>query len=150
VLFGEYRLQGAPARQPLLMRQVQQVAAHQPAHLDRGRHPASVGDLVGAAQHVPGALRRGDQDRRREKPFGPEHETGDGAAGIEELLEPVDEGPHGPQLLPVGQRILWRQWQRGDVGRFRRLEHGNHLSGKPAADITTIRRREAKTIRPSA
>jgi hypothetical protein len=124
-LFGEHRLQGAAPRQPLAVRQVQQVTAHQPVHLDRARHPASVCDLVRAAQHVPGALRRGDQHRRREKPFGRQHETGDGAARIEELLEPVDEGPHGPELLPVGQRIFRRQRQFGNVDRFRRLKHGS-------------------------
>jgi hypothetical protein len=55
--FGEHRLQGPAPRQPLVVRQDQQVATHQPAHLHRGRRPASIGDLVGAAQHVPRALR---------------------------------------------------------------------------------------------
>ena len=124
-LFGEHRLQRAAPRQPFVMRQVQQVAAHQPTHLDRARHPASVGDLVGAAQHVPRALRRGDQHRGRKKPFGPEHHTGDGATGVKELLVPVDKRPQCPELVPVAQRILRRQRQFGDINRFRRLKHGS-------------------------
>jgi hypothetical protein len=128
MLFGEHRLHGAAARQPLVVRKVQQVAAHQPTHLDHGRGLAAVGDLVGAAQHVPRALRRGDQHRSREYPFGREHDTGDGTAGVQELLEPVDARSHGPELVSIGQRILRRQRQFGDVGRFRCVKHGTSPS----------------------
>ena len=123
-LFGEHRLQGSPPRQPFVVRQDQQIATHQPAQLNRGRRSAAIGDLVGAAQNVARTLRRCDQHRRREKPFGPEHDSGDGAAGIEQLLVPVDQRPHGPELVPIAQRILRRQGQFGDIGRYRRLKHG--------------------------
>jgi hypothetical protein len=64
---------------------------------------------------------------RREKLFRPEHDSGDGAAGIDELLVPVDQRPHGPELVPIGQRILWRQRQRRDVDLF---GPGSSPSGK--------------------
>ena len=56
VLFGEHRLEGSPPLKPSAVRQDQQIATHQPAQLNRGRRCAAIGDLVGAAQNVPGAL----------------------------------------------------------------------------------------------
>jgi hypothetical protein len=108
-----------------LVRQVRQVAAHQPVHLDHGRRLASLGDLVGAAQHVPGALRRGDHYHRGEQPFGPEHETGDGgpraqpcpprrrsptpSAATANANAPPAAGPRSPQ-----PNVTWCDWSAKD------------------------------------
>ena len=118
--FGEHRLKGASPRHPFLVRQDQQIATHQTAQLNRGRRSAAIGNLVSTAQNVARSLRRCDQHHRREKPFGPEHNSGDGAPGVEQLLVPIDQRPYGPELVPVRQRILRRQGQGGDVGRYRR------------------------------
>ena len=57
VLLGEDRLQGAPTRQPLLVRHDQQVVTHQPAQLPGNRRHSALGEGVGAAENVAGTLR---------------------------------------------------------------------------------------------
>ena len=109
MLLGEHRLQGASARQPSLVRKIEQVATHQRAQLDHGADPTAVGDLVGAAQQITGALRRGDDDDVRYQPLGCERQPGHRTPGVDQLLDAIDVRPHRPELVPVREPILRRQ-----------------------------------------
>ncbi len=127
VPLGEHRLQRAPARQPALMRQIQQVAAHQPAQFDHVDGGAAIGDRIAATQDIPGALRGGDQQHRGDQPPGAQYHSADGASGVAEPLMPLDEGPHRLDRLSVGQGIARCERQGGCGGPRIDLDHASSV-----------------------
>jgi hypothetical protein len=91
MLLGEERLQRPALRLPRPVRQVEDVVPDQPrleVHLRQLVH----GVVAGPRKHVVGALRRGDQDVRRNDEPGTDRDPDDGAGQV------TDDGGAGVEL----------------------------------------------------
>ncbi len=124
VLFGEYRLQCALARQPRLVGQDEQaVPGHMPHFVV---DDASLRERVVATQHVADAVGRGDRHDRRDQPLRAELHARDRAACVAYHFLPGVESSHQLHQLPKRQRVLRRQRQRADVGCLG--DHRTHVA----------------------
>ena len=96
-MFGEDRLQCAPARQPAAVLQVEQVGPQQITHL--GVDAVALHLLGAAAEDVTGRARGGRDDDRRHQPPRAQVQPGHVPAGVTQGRRPGVEHPDRGELL---------------------------------------------------